>query len=294
MLSSKIIQQIRHIELKAGHLVNDALAGEYVSVFRGVGMEFDKVREYEPGDDVRTIDWNVTARVNSPYVKIYKEERELTLMLLVDLSSSQSFGSTGCFKNEAATELAAILAFLATKNNDKVGLILFSDHVEHFIPPKKGRSHVWRIIREIFTHKAKGTGTNLKTALDYFNSVSKRRSLCFLLSDFYSENYEKSLELAAHRHDLICVNISDPSERELPKSGLVELQDAETGEYLLVDTDDERFRTAFKVRVEKAEEQRRLFFQRQKIDFFSVNTEHSVVQPLIRYIHQRERRLKRR
>jgi uncharacterized protein (DUF58 family) len=294
MLSPKLIQQIRNIELKAGHLVNDALAGEYVSVFRGVGMEFDKVREYEAGDDVRTIDWNVTARVNAPYVKIFREERELTLMLLVDLSGSQSFGSTGRFKHEIATELAAILAFLATKNNDKVGLILFSDHVEQFIPAKKGRSHVWRIIREILTHKPKGKGTNLKEALDYFNRVSKRRSMSFLLSDFCSENYEKSLELAAHRHDLVCVDIKDARERELPASGLITLQDAETGQSILVDTSDARFRQRFTETVQKEEKTRIDFFRRHKIDYFAVNTEEAVVQPLIRYIHQRERRLKMR
>lgn len=294
MLSSKLIKQIRNIELKAGRLVTDALAGEYVSVFRGVGMEFDKVREYEAGDDVRTIDWNVTARVNAPYVKIFKEERELTLMLLVDVSPSQVFGSTGKFKNETTTELAAILAFLATKNNDKVGLILFSDHVEQFIPPKKGRAHVWRIIRQILTHEAKGRRTDLKGALDYFNRVCKRKSMCFLLSDFCAENYEKSLELAAHRHDLICVDVKDKRESELPSSGLINFQDSETGETFVVDTSDLGFRKMFADTVRNEEKKRLDFFRRHKVDFFAVNTEDSVVQPLIRYMHSRERRLKTR
>lgn len=294
MLSAKLIQQIRNIELKAGRLVNDALAGEYVSVFRGMGMEFDKVREYEAGDDVRTIDWNVTARVNSPYVKIFKEERELTLMLLVDVSPSQLFGTTGRFKHEIATELAAVLAFLATKNNDKVGVILFSDHVEQFIPPKKGRAHVWRIIRQILTHRSKGKSTNMKGALDYFNNVCKRKSMCFLLSDFFAENYEKALELTAHQHDLICVDIKDERERVLPESGLMNFQDSETDDLMLVDTSDEQFRKLYLQSMQKREKERIDFFRRHKIDFFAVNTEESVVPPLIQYMNLRERRLKMR
>lgn len=294
MLSSKLIKQIRNIEIKAGRLVTDALAGEYVSVFRGVGMEFDKVREYQAGDDVRTIDWNVTARMHSPYVKMFKEERELTLMLIVDVSPSQIFGSTGKFKNETTTELAAILAFLATKNNDKVGLILFSDHVEQFIPPKKGRGHVWRIIRQIMTHQGRGKKTDMKGALDYFNRVCKRKSMCFLLSDFCAENYEKSLELAAHRHDLICVDVKDEREKDLPASGFMNFQDSETGQTMLLDTSDPDFRKAFVEAVQKEEKQRLDFFRRHKVDFFAVNTQDSVVQPLIRYMHLRERRLKTR
>lgn len=294
MLSSKIIKQIRNIELKAGRLVTDALAGEYISAFRGVGMEFEKVREYQAGDDVRTIDWNVTARVNAPYVKIFREERELTLMLLVDVSPSQSFGTTGKFKHETATELAAILAFLATKNNDKVGLILFSDHVEQFIPPKKGRSHVWKIIRQVLTHSGKGKRTDVKGALDYFNRVCKRKSMCFLLSDFCAENYEKSMELAAHRHDLICVDIKDEREQVLPASGLITFRDSETGENLLVDTSDSVFRKTFMQTVQIEEKKRLDFLRRHKIDYFAVNTEDSVVQPLIRYMHFRDRRLKSR
>ena len=294
MLSSKLIKQIRNIEIKAGRLVTDALAGEYISAFRGVGMEFDKVREYEPGDDVRAIDWNVTARVNVPYVKIFREERELTLMLLVDVSPSQAFGTTGKFKHETTTELAAILAFLATKNNDKVGLILFSDHVEQFIPPKKGRSHVWRIIRQVLTHRGKGTRTDMKGALDYFSRVCKRKSMCFLLSDFCAENYEKSMELVAHRHDLTCVDIKDAREQVLPASGLMTFQDSETGESLIVDTSDPAFRKTFTKTVQIEEKKRFDFFRRHKIDYFAVNTEDSVVPPLIRYMHLRERRLKLR
>ncbi len=294
MLSSKILQQIRNIELKAGRLVNDALAGEYVSVFRGMGMEFDRVREYEAGDDVRTIDWNVTARTNAPYVKIFREERELTLMLLVDVSPSQSFGSTGTFKNEATTELAAILAFLAIKNNDKVGLILFSDHVEQYIPPKKGRSHVWKIIREVLTYRGKGKTTNMKEALDFFNRVSKRKTMCFLLSDFCVDHFEKALELAAHRHDLTCVEVRDAREKELPANGLMEFQDAETGERLVIDTSDSGFRKMYSEKVLKDQEKRIDFFRKHKVDFFAVNTQDSIVQAVIRYMHLRERRLKLR
>ena len=294
MLSAKLIQQIRRIELKAGHLVTDALAGEYVSAFRGVGMEFEKVREYEAGDDVRTIDWNVTARVNAPYVKIFREERELTLMLLVDVSPSQKFGSTGRFKQEIATELAAVLAFLATRNNDKVGLILFSDHVEQYIPPKKGRSHVWRIIRQVLTYEGKGKRTNIKAALDYLNQVCKRKSMCFLLSDFLAENYERSLKYAAHRHDLTCIDIKDARESELLPLGYWEFQDAETGERCMFNTSDPKTRKAFEDLVKKDEERRQGFFRRHKIDFFAVNTHDAVVQPLIRYLQVRERRVKQR
>ena len=187
MLSPEIIKQIRHIQFKAGHLVTDALAGEYSSAFKGLGMEFDKVREYTEGDDVRTIDWNVTARMNQPFVKVYREEREMTLMLMVDVSASLNFGTTRKFKNEIAAELAAILAFLATKNNDKVGLIVFSDHVEQFMPPQKGRAHIWRIIRAVLTHKSHGRTTDIKCAFDFLAKVSPRKSMCFLLSDFYCQ-----------------------------------------------------------------------------------------------------------
>lgn len=290
MLSPDLLQQVRNIELKAGRLVTDVLAGEYVSAFRGLGMEFDRVREYEPGDDIRTIDWNVTARVHSPYVKVFKEERELTLFLMVDVSASQNFGSCGKFKNESAAELAAVLAFLATKNNDKVGLILFSDHVETFIPPKKGRSHIWNIIRQVLTFKASGRKTDIKGALDFFNKVSKRKSMGFLLSDFQTENYGKALELSAHKHDLICVDISDLRESILPNSGYLTLEDAETGESLVVDTSRPKVQDFFKAKVEEEKKKRLDFFRRHKVDCFSINTRDSVVGPLVKYMHVRERR----
>ncbi len=294
MLSNKVIQQIKQIELRAGRLVTDALAGEYVSVFRGMGMEFEKVREYTHADDVRTIDWNVTARMNAPYIKVFREERELTLMLLVDVSPSQNFGSTGVFKNESATELAAILAFLATKNNDKVGLLLFSDHVEHFIPPSKGRAHIWRIIRQVLTYRGKGKTTDVSAALNYLNNVCKRKTMCFLLSDFHASNYEKALRFTAYRHDLVCIEIKDRSERMLPACGFVELCDAETGEKLIIDTNDQNFQKMYQQYLKDEEVRRADLFRKNNIDFFIVNTQESVVPPLIKYIHMRERRLKTR
>lgn len=293
MLSPEIIQQIRNIEIKAGHIVTEAMAGEYVSVFKGVGMEFEKVREYTPGDDVRAIDWNVTARMGAPYVKVFREERELTLMLLVDVSPSQRFGTTGKLKSEASTELAAILAFLATKNNDKVGLILFSDHVELYIPAKKGRSHVWRIIREVLTHKGKGKTTNIKEALDYLNRVCKRKTMSFLVSDFCADGFEASLKIVARRHELVCVKIEDERERSLPKCGYLELQDAETGARLVVDTSDPRVRKQLETLSQREEAALSETLRKNEIDFFKINTAESVTTPLVKYMHLRERRSRR-
>ncbi|MBI2603570.1 MAG: DUF58 domain-containing protein [Deltaproteobacteria bacterium] len=293
MLSPELIQQIRNIEIKAGHLVTEAIAGEYVSVFKGVGMEFEKVREYAPGDDIRSIDWNVTARMGTPYVKVFREERELTLMLLVDVSPSQAFGTTGKMKNEASAELAAILAFLATKNNDKVGLILFSDHVELYIPPKKGRAHVWRIIREVLTHKGKGKATNIREALDYLSKVCKRKTMSFLVSDFCADAYEKALNVVSRRHDLVCVKIEDQREKQLAPCGFLELLDAETGEHLVIDSNDLRLRKQFETLARREDESFAEMLRKKQIDLFKINTSESVVAPLVAYMHLRERRKRR-
>lgn len=289
MLSKEVIAQIRHIQLKAGYLVTDALAGEYSSAFKGLGIELEKVREYIEGDDVRSIDWNVTARMNAPFVKVYKEERELTLMLMIDVSPSLRFGTTGRFKNEIAAELAAVLAFLATKNNDKVGLIVFSDHVEHYIPPQKGRAHIWRIIRTILTHKSKGVKTNLKSACDFLAQICKRKTMCFLLSDFYCDTFEKTMKQIVNRHDLVCVGINDDREQKMVACGLVSFVDLETGKEIVIDTYDKKVRHLFSKEQGSKKAILMRQFRKSKIDYFEVSTKDSVVTPLIRYIRKRER-----
>ncbi len=289
MLSKEIIQQIKQIQLKAGHLVTEALSGEYSSAFKGLGMEFDKVREYAPGDDIRTIDWNVTARMNQPFVKVFREERELTIMLMVDVSGSLQFGTTNRMKNELAAELAAVLAFLATKNNDKVGLILFTDHVEQYIPPQKGRSHVWRIIREALTFEGQKKSTNISAALEFMMQVTKRRSSCFLLSDFCAHGYEQSLKFASQRHDLTCITFNDHREQQLPDCGVVELFDAESQEMITVDTGHLKTQKQFTKSFQTTQDERHRLFFRLGVDHFSVNTTDSVVNPLLKYIRKRER-----
>lgn len=290
MLSNEIIRKIKHIQLKAGYLATDALAGEYISAFKGVGMEFDRVREYEPGDDVRNIDWNVTARMNSPYVKVFREERELTLMLLIDVSASQLFGSKKQFKHELAAELAAILAFLAIRNNDKVGLIIFSDHIEGFIPPQKGRSHIWHIIRSVLTHQTQGTKTNISVALEYLNQVQKKKSLTFLLSDFHDEGYEKNIKVASRRHQLTCIKIADEREYHLPNCGMIGFKDLESGEDIIVDSSDPQFVQALKQMSDEESSKLNQFFRRHRIDFFTVDTKGSAIEPLAQYLKRKERK----
>jgi len=235
MIPRELAKKIRYIQIYTTKVVNDVLAGEYESVFKGRGMEFDEVREYQPGDDVRSIDWNVTARAGKPFIKKFREERELTVIFLVDLSASGSFGSMKQTKNELAAEICALLAFAAIKNNDKVGLIAFTDQVEQFIPPGKGARHVLRVIREILTFRPSRTGTDIARALDYLGRVQARRAVVFLISDFQAESFEKPLRVLARRHDLIAVSLADARESKLPGIGPVELEDAETGELVLID-----------------------------------------------------------
>jgi uncharacterized protein (DUF58 family) len=290
MLSPEVLKQIKTLELRAGHLVTDALAGNYLSAFKGRGMEFDEVREYVPGDDVRTIDWNVTARMNAPFVKVLREERELTLMLMVDVSPSQSFGTVARAKREVAAELAAVLAFLATRNNDKVGLICFSDHVEQFIPPKKGRGHVWSIIRSVLTHEGKGRRTDVAATLDFLGRVTSRRAMSFLISDFWASGYEQAMRLAARRHDLVAVRVRDPRELSMPRAGVVSFQDLESGELVTLDMGNRKVRERYAALME--EEERRLtgFFRRCGIGAITVRTGEPVVAPLVRYLRERERK----
>jgi uncharacterized protein (DUF58 family) len=286
MLSADVIAQIKKIELRAGHLVTEALAGNYLSAFKGRGMEFDQVREYIPGDDVRSIDWNVTARMNHPFVKVHREEREQTLMLMVDASPSQMFGSGDKFKNELSAELAAVLAFLATKNNDKVGLIAFSDHVEKYIPPKKGRAHVWRIIKEVLTHEGKGKGTNIAGATDFMQRVLKRRSMCFLISDFHAEGFERSLLRAAKRHRMVGVVVRDPRESALPAVGFVEFEDAETGERLLVDSSSAHFREQLQKAAEEDRANLQMLFRKSGVDSFPIETDRNFIPALEKFLLQ--------
>jgi len=291
MLSREIIKKIEKIHIHTNYLVNDVFAGEYESAFKGRGMEFEEVREYAPGDEIRSIDWNVTARMGHPFVKQFKEERELTVMLLIDVSSSGLFGTVKEFKNEVAAELGAILAFAAIKSNDKVGLIIFTDTVEKFIPPQKGRNHVWRVIREVIGHEPQKTNTDIKMALDFLNRVLNRRAVCFLISDFISEGYEKNLRITNKKHDLIAVSIADPRERELPSIGFIELEDAETGETILVDASDRSFREGFKALNEERRRARNEVFRSMGVDYIDIQTDRSLIDPIMKFFLLRERRL---
>ena len=246
MTTAEILKRVRRIEIKTKGLSNHIFAGEYHSAYKGRGMSFSEVREYTPGDDVKSIDWNVTARFSHPFVKVYEEERELTVMLLVDVSASSLFGTSLRLKRELITELCAVLSFSAATNNDKVGVIFFSDKIEKYIPPKKGRSHILRIIRELLTIEAgTNSGTNVGVALEFLNSVLKKKTIAFLMSDFVSPQYEKPLMLSARKHDLVGIHVFDSVDRDLPKLGLIQVQDAETGSAVWIDTDDNQLRTQY-------------------------------------------------
>ena len=275
-------------------MVNDVLAGEYSSVFKGRGMEFDEVRQYTPGDEIRTIDWNVTARTGVPHVKRYVEERELTVVLLVDLSSSGVFGTQAQLKSEIAAEICALLAFSAIRNHDKVGLILFTDRVEKFIPPKKGKKHVLRVIRELIDFTPRGGETNIGAAIEYLSRVQRKRAVVFLVSDFLdaTERFEKALKLGARRHDLIPVTIADPREIELPSLGLLELEDVETGELLLVDTGSLRVRSSYRERNLQAFQGRRDLFRRIDVEAIGVQTDRPYLDAILQFFRRRERRLR--
>ena len=291
MIPTEIIKKVRQIQIHTSKFVNDILAGEYESVFKGRGMEFDEVREYLPGDDVRTIDWNVTARMGHPYVKRFVEERELTVILCVDASSSGNFGTTDRLKKEVAAELCALLAFSAIKNNDKVGLIMFTDQVEKFVPPKKGSKHVLRVIRELLYFEPQAVRTDISKALEYLNKVTPRRAVVFLVSDFIASGYEHDLRLSNKRHDLVAVNIIDPRELELPNVGLIELEDAETGERILVDTRGRETRRSYTELCQRELDSRRQLFRSSRVDSIEINTGKPYYSELIRFFRMRERRL---
>jgi uncharacterized protein (DUF58 family) len=287
----EILKKIRRLELKTRGLVDAAFAGQYRSVFKGRGMNFEEVREYSAGDEVRSIDWNVTARLGEAYVKKFTEERELTVMLLVDVSASGSFGSVNLSKRELAAEVASLLAFSAIRNSDKVGLLLFSDHVELFIPPRKGRSHILRLIREILYFEPKGRGTDPASALTYLNKVVTRKSVVFLISDFQTPDMSRELSVTARRHDLIAMPIVDPCEEILPDVGLLTLEDAETGEQIEINTSDRSVRAKY---MEAAEERRSALkrqLRRSRIDSIALKTDEDYLPALRNFFRLRERRM---
>jgi len=289
----EILRQVKLIELRTRGLVNSVFTGEYRSVFKGQGMEFSEVREYQPGDEVRSIDWNVTARMRRPFVKRYIEERELTVMLVVDLSGSERFGTVKRFKSELASELAAVLAMSAVRNNDRVGVLLFTDRIEHVIPPRKGRRHVLRIIRDLLAFEPVGRGTDMVRAIDYVARMLNEHAIVFIVSDFLEEDISHPLKLLAQRHDVVAVTVEDPSERDLPNIGIARLVDPETGETFEVDTSSPSVRTAYTDRVMAEREERKHLLRRLAIDEVAVRTEGGAVEPLLRFFRTRETRLRR-
>lgn len=321
MLAREVLQRVREIQIHTGRQVADVLAGQYVSVFKGRGIEFDEVRPYVPGDDVRTIDWNVTARAGRPYVKRYVEERQLTLMLMADVSASQDFGSAGRSKREATAELCALLAFSATDNDDKVGLTLFHGGVEQYIPARKGQRHSLRVVREVLAHGTGGTpggkvrvkrrrrwlpfgrrrawrrtgrqATNIAGAMEFLMSVTTRKAVCFVVSDFLDEGYLRAMRNANRKHDVIAVLVTDPRELEMPNVGLVSLADAETGKIAQYDTASPSFRRQLARAAAGRIESLRRDFQRSKIDFIHIDVAGSVVDPLVKFFRMRQRRMRR-
>ncbi len=287
----EILKKIRRIELRTRRLVNSSFAGQYHSVFKGRGMNFEEVREYTPGDEIRSIDWNVTARMNAPFVKKYTEERELTVMLMVDVSASGTFGSVELSKRELAAEVAALLAFSAINNNDKVGLILFSDQVELFIPPKKGRLHTLRLIREMLYFEPKGKGTNITIALDYLSKLITRRAVVFMISDFIAPDYTKALTAASRRHDVVAMPIIDPGEENLPDVGLITFEDAETGEQIEINTSSRAVRLAFAAGESSRRKAVDKLFGMRGMDVVPLATNEDYLLPLRAFFERRERRL---
>lgn len=290
MLPKEILKKVRHIELKTRNLVNDVFSGEYHSVFKGQGMEFSEVREYQFGDDIRKIDWNVTARSNKPFVKVHEEERELTVMLVVDASGSGQFGTGEKFKAEIAAEICALLAFSAIKNNDKVGLLIFTDDIEKYIPPAKGKGHVLRVIREILYFKPNSRKTNIKQGLEYLLRGLKRHTIVFLVSDFDDQDFMKPLKILNKKHDVVAIQTVDQREMELPNSGLVKLQDAETGEEIWVDTSNAKFRKNYMEYMQEKFIQFQVEAKRIKLDHVLINVSESYIEPLIKFFKQREKR----
>jgi uncharacterized protein (DUF58 family) len=290
MLSPELIQKIRQIEIYTSRMVNASFAGQYESVFKGRGMQFEEVREYTPGDDVRSIDWNVTARAGKAYIKRFVEERELTVILAVDLSGSGNFGTREKLKNELAAEFCAVLAFAAIKNNDKVGLLIFTDQIELFIPPKKGTSHVLRLISDVLYFKIPNKKTNISLALEYLGRVVRKRATVFMVSDFLAENFKRSLSLLNKRHDVIAVHVQDPAELKLPDVGLVEFRDAETNKVRLIDSSNRALRKFYEAENLRRFQSLRETLRSIKIDCIPIQTDKSYIQDLVRFFHTRHKR----
>ncbi|MBP8975555.1 MAG: DUF58 domain-containing protein [Bacteroidetes bacterium] len=291
MEAKELLKKVRQLEIRTRGLVNQVFSGEYHSVFKGRGMEFTEVREYQFGDEIRTIDWNVTARFNHPFVKVFEEERELTVILMVDMSGSQFFGSHLALKRDIAAEISAVLAFSAMKNNDKVGLLLFTDRIEKYIPPRKGRGHTLRIIRELLSFEPTEPATNIGTALEYLNHVQKKRAIVFLISDFIDSGYDAALKIVGKRHDLIGIVLQDPRERTLPNAGIIRVRDAETGTFRFLDTMDSRSRLIYQKFRERAAAERHTLFLKSRLDEVLINVDQPYIKPLADFFRLREQRL---
>lgn len=292
MIPKELFKRIRQIEIRTKGLVSNIFGGEYHSAFKGTGMDFAEVRPYQFGDDVRNIDWNVSARYPETFIKVFEEEREQTVILAVDVSGSEDFASASAFKREIAAEICAVVAFSAIQNNDKVGLLLFSDQIELFVPPKKGRKHVLRLIRDLFAHEQQSAGTDLKVALNHLVHVLHRRSIVMLLSDFMDDGFEPALRAVSRRHDTIAVHLTDPVENELPEVGLMEVTDAETGERVLIDTSDVDVRNQYEQEARTRELALTKMFRRLKVDTIPIITDEGYVDPLIRFFRQRNRMIR--
>ncbi|MBT3417778.1 MAG: DUF58 domain-containing protein [Flavobacteriales bacterium] len=290
MSTIELLKKVRKIEIKTKGLSNHIFSGEYHTAFKGKGMAFSEVREYQPGDDVRSIDWNVTARYNSPFVKVFEEEREMTVILLIDVSGSSDFGTQTQLKREIATEIAAVLSFSAINNNDKIGVIFFSDKIEMFIPPKKGKSHILRIIRQLITFESESKKTNIEIVLKYFNNVIKKRAVCFIFSDFMDDNFEKSLKIARNKHDIIALRIHDEREEILPNVGLLKVEDSENREMRWIDSSNKKVRSDFNSNYREFEKGLKQTLQSSGVDHIDIKTGKDYVKPLMNFFKNRGRR----
>ena len=290
MSTIELLKKVRKIEIKTKGLSNHIFSGEYHTAFKGKGMAFSEVREYQPGDDVRSIDWNVTARYNSPFVKVFEEEREMTVILLIDVSGSSDFGTQTQLKREVATEIAAVLAFSAINNNDKIGVIFFSDKIEKFIPPKKGKSHILRIIRELITFESESKKTNIEVALKYFNNVIKKRAVCFILSDFMDTDFDKSLKIARNKHDIVALRIHDEREEIIPNVGLIKVEDSESGEMRWVDSSNKKVRTNYNNNYRVFEKELKQTLQSSGVDHIDIKTGKDYIKPLMNFFKNRGKR----
>jgi len=290
MSTIELLKKVRKIEIKTKGLSNHIFSGEYHTAFKGKGMAFSEVREYQPGDDVRSIDWNVTARYNSPFVKVFEEEREMTVILLIDVSGSSDFGTQTQLKREVATEIAAVLAFSAINNNDKIGVIFFSDKIEKFIPPKKGKSHILRIIRELITFESESKKTNIEIALKYFNNVIKKRAVCFILSDFMDTDFDKSLKIARNKHDIVALRIHDEREKIIPNVGLIKVEDSESGQTRWMDTSNKKVRTNYNNNYREFEKELKQTLQSSGVEHIDIKTGKDYIKPLMNFFKNRGKR----